>query len=1014
MSEYIGMRIIPRHDGVWDINKNYEPLVIVLDKQGDSYMSRRAVPEGVQLSDDHYWAFCQSFSAQLDAGQKHLDQTVVEMKKANADTLAETKKMAEENITAINKTCGDTVAAVNKTAADTVTSVNQKTDAVVEDTRQVQRNVTDRMARIEARQEANVTASTMPNADYAAEVVDARVGEADEQYPSLGAAVRTQASAFHDHNAANFLHSLQWYRYLDAIHSTEKYEVTNGTRFDEAGEQVPYIDGKYSVLLIPVSYGDRYVGKGPSLTIFALDAEKKMLSTFTERYHVQDPRVKYIGISVLTDASAGVQCALTNMEGFDLDVHPWAKKEVCYATINGEDVDLYGVVDTIFSDDRAMDNLPIRYFKRFDQSKYELVPGLYNAAGELVPVTVRNVNYGCVLIPCTPGKHYYFSEKTRSAYFFTADRKLVRSLKDAHGTAGLDCAYFSALVTLDSEEKRQHFVSNIPDFNALAYEGYEAEKYFIELEEGKELKHSASALTSDDDVLPDGTDLDDVTENRFCLLNETFTYPNRPVEQIGYLVAQHVGRFVQQLYYVYHGPDIYRRIKQHNGVWTAWKKVTAELPATLHSSDADLLADGTDLNDVTGNRFCLLESSRTYANSPMKDAAFLSAYTVNGFVLQTFFAYSGAKMYKRRRDRAGNWESWREVFSGDYVTNQNTFTTNIAQNTYQVTATPTITTDNHNFLASRNDKTDVTAEIAALLATGYCKLGPGDFYVANLTMPDNSVLEGSGNSRLILLDSVADGYAVKLGNYCRIRNLTILGGTANIDVSSETVGTRHGIMFSGQYNSNQGTTVYCHIHDVHISHFSGGGITLFNTGYPASGSMVCSNAIITNCGAGINISYWSEYSHFTNVECHRCHYGCVNNGGNNAFANCCFSENKVGMLFDNYLGDKPNNSHGSVVGCLFNHSDSNNGIGIKLVNIQNGEVFSACQLFYSDIVIEGATNIIFSNFVCGRNVDISITNGQTILFDACVFNPPPNITVKDSNNVRFLNCYDQQGNTVTG
>ena len=37
MSEYIGNRIVPRHDGVWQADKAYEPLTIVLeDGTGDS------------------------------------------------------------------------------------------------------------------------------------------------------------------------------------------------------------------------------------------------------------------------------------------------------------------------------------------------------------------------------------------------------------------------------------------------------------------------------------------------------------------------------------------------------------------------------------------------------------------------------------------------------------------------------------------------------------------------------------------------------------------------------------------------------------------------------------------------------------------------------------------------------------------------------------------------------------------------------------------------------------------
>lgn len=50
MSKFIGRRIVPKHDGVWDINKEYEELSIVLDKaSGESYISRKPVPVGTAI-----------------------------------------------------------------------------------------------------------------------------------------------------------------------------------------------------------------------------------------------------------------------------------------------------------------------------------------------------------------------------------------------------------------------------------------------------------------------------------------------------------------------------------------------------------------------------------------------------------------------------------------------------------------------------------------------------------------------------------------------------------------------------------------------------------------------------------------------------------------------------------------------------------------------------------------------------------------------------------------------------
>ena len=66
MSKFIGRRIVPKHDGVWDINKEYEELSIVLDKaSGESYISRRPVPVGTAISDEIYWKIQKHVSSSM-------------------------------------------------------------------------------------------------------------------------------------------------------------------------------------------------------------------------------------------------------------------------------------------------------------------------------------------------------------------------------------------------------------------------------------------------------------------------------------------------------------------------------------------------------------------------------------------------------------------------------------------------------------------------------------------------------------------------------------------------------------------------------------------------------------------------------------------------------------------------------------------------------------------------------------------------------------------------------------
>ena len=204
MPEYVGSRIVPKHGGIWNSGKSYEPLIIVLEEAtGDSYISRKPVPPGTTLEQKEYWALCQRFSEQMQLFREAVDKDVADMKKLTDDTVTAINKKASDTVAAVNKTCGDTVTAVNKTCSDTVSTVNQKTeDTLSEMTRKTTaaENLTNsnkaalenRMKVIESRQDANVTASTDRNANYAAELVDARVGVDGKKYASAGEAIRQQ------------------------------------------------------------------------------------------------------------------------------------------------------------------------------------------------------------------------------------------------------------------------------------------------------------------------------------------------------------------------------------------------------------------------------------------------------------------------------------------------------------------------------------------------------------------------------------------------------------------------------------------------------------------------------------------------------------------------------------------------------------------------------------------------------------------------------------------------------
>lgn len=180
MSEYIGNRIVPRHDGVWDKAKEYEPLTIVYEEStGDSYMSRKPVPAGTLLSQEEYWAMCSRFSEQMALYRQNTAEEVEQFRK---DTAADVEQLRTD-------TASD-VAALRKMTAQDVADITQKVDAANSAVAASKSEMDKTAETLKAQINANVKASTDKNANYAQELVDARVDDEGKTYPTAGDNIR--------------------------------------------------------------------------------------------------------------------------------------------------------------------------------------------------------------------------------------------------------------------------------------------------------------------------------------------------------------------------------------------------------------------------------------------------------------------------------------------------------------------------------------------------------------------------------------------------------------------------------------------------------------------------------------------------------------------------------------------------------------------------------------------------------------------------------------------------------
>lgn len=392
-------------------------------------------------------------------------------------------------------------------------------------------------------------------------------------------------------------------------------------------------------------------------------------------------------------------------------------------------------------------------------------------------------------------------------------------------------------------------------------------------------------------------------------------------------------------------------------------------------------------------------------------------------VLQVFYPYnSQAHDIMYRTKMMGVWTSWKALGSGGGGGGGGL----VVNNTYTITTSPAITTDDNGWLqpvdtesASDAGKTDMTGAIMSMLTSaGFCHLAPGIFYVSgNIDLPEGASLVGCGEDTIIrLLSSTTDGYIVRASQYNTVKDIRFSGGYSAPDISGNTVGTRHGIAFVGNDDGSDPSipdATPSMITNCFFDNFEGAGIYCYNSGNSVNQPLIVTGSYIRNCLAGIDIAYRSEYLKFTNVVVHKCHYACINNGGNNVFVGCTF-HGTVGFLMESSY----NEGHGSCIGCTFNHIDSwndpnhmGNGVAIQASNVANGFMFTGCQIWYGSINISNCRGIAISDTQIGGNAPvITVSGNYGAFFNGCVFHSTPTITKNAL--TKFNNCYQDINSAI--
>ena len=404
----------------------------------------------------------------------------------------------------------------------------------------------------------------------------------------------------------------------------------------------------------------------------------------------------------------------------------------------------------------------------------------------------------------------------------------------------------------------------------------------------------------------------------------------------------------------------------------------------------------SDANDININSVLFVNNTGREVpdilNVPYAAAWIETNVITNDIIFQRLMPFSKQRPVMYRIKQFGTWTDWYTI--SPYINSVDIAT------------------------ADESAKTDCRALIqSALDIYGYCKLGPGVFYISNyIKMPEGSTLEGCGAKTEIMLKSGRNKYCVHMSKLNTVKDLSLIGSFNDLtdDDFTDSSGTRYGIFFRKAGESFDGDVDFCTIQNVVIKNFEGSAIYQYNTSGNVGKGLFVSNCKISNCWCGINIYSGSEYCRYENLQITYCYIACINNGGNNAFNNCVFHAYNTGMKI---VGSMPNSAHGSVSNSAFCHIGSNRGKALDLYDIAYGFLFSSVQFWYNDIVLNNCSGVVFGTCAFGRGTGgagqvINITDGGGILFNGCMFNNditfPPVLNITGNDKVTFIACMGSQ------
>lgn len=294
--------------------------------------------------------------------------------------------------------------------------------------------------------------------------------------------------------------------------------------------------------------------------------------------------------------------------------------------------------------------------------------------------------------------------------------------------------------------------------------------------------------------------------------------------------------------------------------------------------------------------------------------------------------------------------------------------------------------------------TDSTSGIVNALATGKAVNfgGSENTYLISSSLTLSPYQEIFGQNATIKTSSNIS--MVVMASFCAVTGLRFEGSGAGLT-------SQRGIFIDGGVGFNAVSRT--RVSDCGFFNFGGAGYYVTRIVNAHEGNIL-TGCTFYGCIYGVDVAERGEYTTITGCNIDSCVQGVRIIGGNTVVSGSVISDCQIGLL----IGRGANDAHGTVTGCLVNHSTQ---YAVKFENPSvNDFRIADCEFYYGDIWCYRSTGMSFANCTFGSNNNFYFQGSIDTYFESCRFITLPTFNNSYNGEPSKTHWVDTQYANLTG